>query len=76
MVKGIFRFMQHDHFFRYLRSGETEMKDVFRFKAPLPVLGALAEILFLRSYMAKLLNERNAIIKQIAESGEWQRYLR
>src|SRR5579864_8872805 len=29
MVQGIFRFMKHDHFFRALSSGQTEMKDVF-----------------------------------------------
>src|ERR1019366_8410018 len=28
MIRGIFRFMKHDHFFQALPSGETEMKDV------------------------------------------------
>src|SRR5437762_4593125 len=69
MIHGAFRFMQHDHFFRPLSSDETEMKDVFRFAAPLPVLGRLAEIAFLRSYMLALLRERNAVLKQIAESS-------
>jgi ligand-binding SRPBCC domain-containing protein len=44
MVHGPFRFMQHDHFFRPLSSEQTEMKDVFRFAAPLPILGRLAEV--------------------------------
>ena len=75
MVKGIFRSMQTDHYFRTLPSGATEMKDLFRVAAPLPVLGLLAEALFLRRYMLALLRERNAVIKQIAESNDWQRYL-
>jgi len=75
MVQGIFRFMNHDHFFRTLPSGLTEMKDVFRFTAPLPLLGPLAEIVFLRRYMRNLLHERNVVLKQIAESSDWQRYL-
>jgi hypothetical protein len=51
------------------------MKDLFRVAAPLPFLGSLAEILFLRRYMLMLLRERNTVIKQIAESSDWQRYL-
>ena len=75
MIRGAFRSMQHDHFFRTLSSDSTEMKDVFRFAAPLPVLGRLVEIAVLRRYMQALLRERNAAIKQIAESHAWQRYL-
>ena len=75
MVKGIFRSMQADHYFGTLPSGATEMRDDFRVAAPLPAFGALAEALFLRRYMLTLLRERNAVIKQIAESNDWQRYL-
>ena len=75
MVQGVFRFMKHGHSFRSLSGEETEMKDVFRFAAPLPVLGRLAEIAFLRRYMQALLRERNAVIKEIAESSEWERYV-
>ncbi len=75
MIQGIFQFMKHDHFFRPLSPDETEMKDVFWFAAPLPVLGRLAEIAFLRRYMHALLRERNAVLKEIAESPEWQVYL-
>jgi len=75
MIQGIFRFMRHDHFFRAVSAKETEMKDVFCFAAPLPVLGPLAEVTFLRRYMQVLLCERNAVIREIAESPEWRRYL-
>jgi hypothetical protein len=67
--------MQADHYFRTLPSGATEMKDRFLVAPPLPILGPLAEALFLRRYLLALLRERNTVIKQIAESDEWQRYL-
>jgi ligand-binding SRPBCC domain-containing protein len=75
MVQGIFQVMKHDHFFRSLPGGEVEMKDVFRFAAPLPVLGRFAEMAFLRRYMTGLLRERNAVLKQAAESLQWREYL-
>jgi ligand-binding SRPBCC domain-containing protein len=75
MVQGIFRFMKHDHYFQSAAPETTVMRDVFCFAAPLPLLGRFAEILFLRRYMRGLLRERNAVIKQIAESASWQQYL-
>jgi ligand-binding SRPBCC domain-containing protein len=75
MVRGVFRFMTHDHYFRALSSDQTEMKDIFCFAAPIPVLGAIVEFAFLGHYMRTLLRERNSVIKRVAESGEWQRYL-
>jgi ligand-binding SRPBCC domain-containing protein len=75
MIQGAFRSMEHDHYFRFLPSGKTEMKDIFRFAAPLPILGFLAERLVLRRYMQALLHERNVVIQQIAESSEWHKYL-
>jgi len=75
MVRGAFRTMVHDHFFRSLSPDETEMKDVFCFAAPLGILGRLAEIAVLRRYMRALLGERAAAIREIAESAAWQEYL-
>src|SRR5258708_6192710 len=75
MIQGAFRFMKHDHFFRSLSSGQTEMKDVFCFAAPLSFLGRLAEIIFLRRYMRNLLHARNVVIKQLAESSDWMKDL-
>jgi ligand-binding SRPBCC domain-containing protein len=82
MLRGAFHSMQHDHHFRELPavSSElalTEMRDVFRFAAPIPLLGRLAEQFILRRYMQALLHERNAVVKQIAESPTqaWREYL-
>lgn len=75
MQRGAFRSMQHDHYFTALATDRTEMRDEFRFSAPLGPLGWLAERLVLRRYMLALLNERNAVVKQVAESEEWRHYL-
>lgn len=75
MLHGAFRSMQHDHFFRALAGGRTEMTDVLRVCAPLPILGPIAELLVLRHYMRMLLLERSAVVKQVAESMEWKQYL-
>ena len=76
MIQGPFHLMQHDHFFRALAPQQTEMRDVFCFAAPVPLLGRLVEIAVLRGYMQRLLRERNAVLKQIAESAGWRRYVR
>ena len=75
MIQGAFRFMKHDHFFRRVSADETEMRDMFCFAAPLALLGRVAEIVVLRRYMEALLRERNAILKEIAESAAWRDYL-
>ena len=75
MIRGAFRSMNHDHYFRSLSPDETEMRDVFRFAAPLGILGRVAEFAVLRRYMRSLLRERNAVIREIAESAVWRQYL-
>ncbi len=75
MIKGAFKSMLHDHYFRPLPGGLTEMKDVFRFAAPVPVIGRIIEKLVLTEYMHALLQERNRVIKEIAESSAWRQYL-
>ena len=77
MLRGAFHSMQHDHYFRTLPNARTEMRDVFRFAAPIPLLGRIAESLVLRRYMQSLLRERNAVIQEIAASPTeaWRQYL-
>ena len=75
MIRGAFRSMNHDHYFRSLSPDETEMRDVFQFAAPLGILGRVAEFVVLRRYMRALLCERNAVIREIAESTVWRQYL-
>jgi ligand-binding SRPBCC domain-containing protein len=68
MVSGIFQQLHHTHVFVSQPDG-TLMIDVFTFRAPVGVLGRLAETLFLTRYMKGLLLARNRYLKQVAESG-------
>jgi len=74
MTAGMFKSFRHDHHFAEV-TGETVMQDVLQFAAPLGLLGLLVEKLVLREYLEGFLKERNALIKQVAESEEWRRYL-
>lgn len=68
MVAGIFQQLHHTHLFVPQPPG-TLMIDEFTFRAPLGILGRLAETLFLTHYMKSLLLSRNRYLKQVAESG-------
>lgn len=70
MLNGAFKSMQHHHYFDNLGDGRTLMKDVFVFESPLGPLGKLANGLFLKRYMRRLLLQRNLVIKQAAEKTD------
>lgn len=74
MITGAFKSMQHRHLFSFHESG-TIMKDEFSFRAPLGVLGRIAEVTFLTKYMTSFLKNRNTILKKMAESDEWKKFL-
>ncbi len=74
-LKGAFKSFQHHHYFDE-EEGGTLMRDVFVFEAPFGILGKLANVLFLTRYMQAFLKERNAGLKEIAESGPWETILR
>ena len=75
MLKGAFHHMRHDHSF-IEHNGLTVMKDRFEFSSPLGFLGRITDALFLERYTRRLLEKRNAVLKHVAESAEWQKYLR
>ena len=66
LVDGAFRRFDHDHFFEEV-SGATLMRDVFDYDSPLGPVGKLADCIFLKRYMARLLIRRNKLIKEAAE---------
>lgn len=68
MVRGAFRRLRHVHEFQSL-GDETLMTDEFDYASPLGILGRLADVLFLETYMTKLLGRRNTRLKELAESG-------
>ena len=74
MVVGAFKRMVHDHIFREHSSG-TEMIDRFEFESPLGILGSVLDRIFLSFYMRRFLAKRNELLKALAESKEWHKYL-
>ena len=74
MINGAMKSFRHEHYFIKTEEG-TLMKDVFSFKAPMGILGKLANKLFLEAYMSNFLKGRNKILKEYAESGKWREIL-
>lgn len=74
MLQGIFKSIHHLHLFS-VENGMTIIRDEFKYEAPLGLLGKLADQLFLKAYLTKLLTDRNAVIKQYAESDKYQALL-
>lgn len=74
MVRGPFRRFDHDHVFA-LQDGATLMTDVFDFESPWGVAGRLVDRLILKRHLQAFLLERNQIIKEVAETDAWRRFL-
>ncbi|RAP77266.1 SRPBCC family protein [Paenibacillus montanisoli] len=66
MVSGAFKSFRHEHTFERQHGG-TLMTDRFDYSSPFGLLGKLADAMFLRSYMERLLVQRNEYIKNKAE---------
>jgi len=71
MVRGAFKSFRHEHYFTTV-GNETLMQDLFLFESPAGWLGQIANGLFLTNYMRRLLQERNTVIKDYAESEKWK----
>ena len=74
MKKGDFKSMKHEHHFKEIENG-TLMIDVFRFEAPFGGLGRFFSSVYLSGYLEKLLEQRNELIKEYAESSKWKHVL-
>ena len=51
------------------------MRDIFDYQSPFGPLGRLVDQLFLAAHMTRLLTGRNCVVKAVAESTDWPRYL-
>jgi ligand-binding SRPBCC domain-containing protein len=74
MIAGPFHHFEHDHHFAPMDDG-TRMRDEVRFSASGGLLRRLASRMFLRKQLKAFLRERNAMIKRLAESEDWHKYL-
>ncbi|MCJ8007326.1 SRPBCC family protein [Lederbergia wuyishanensis] len=66
MVKGAFHSFTHTHEFMENGTG-TIMKDTFSYKSPFGILGKIADLLFLETYMRNFIVNRAKELKRIAE---------
>jgi ligand-binding SRPBCC domain-containing protein len=74
MVSGAFARFDHEHFFEEIERG-TLLRDIFDYDSPLWIFGSIADWLFLENYMKNMLEERNRVIKEIAEGDDWQKFI-
>lgn len=74
MKKGDFKSMKHEHHFKSIDNG-TLMIDLFSFESKYGGLGRLLNRMYLTAYLEKLLEQRNRVIKDYAESNKWQHVL-
>lgn len=74
MKRGDFKSMVHHHYFKPIDNG-TIMIDEFKFEAPYGFIGKLVNYFFLTTYMKQLLEQRNNVIKQYAETHTWKTVL-
>ncbi|MBO2012813.1 SRPBCC family protein [Hymenobacter negativus] len=68
LVRGAFKTLRHDHYFEAVAGG-TRVRDVFEFSSPFGVIGYWFDRLFLKNYLARFLQVRNAALKYQLEAG-------
>lgn len=71
MIKGAFKVLRHDHLFQETGKA-TLMTDRFYFESPGWLLGKLINKIVLTSYLKGLIEKRNQVIKEIAETDQWK----
>lgn len=74
MAEGDFRSMKHEHHFKQVDNG-TIMIDLFSFETPYGIIGKVFNQLYLTRYLRRLLEQRNSMIRDYAESNKWQHLL-
>ncbi len=72
-VRGVFQHFDHDHFFESVPGG-TLMRDIFRFRCPLGLIGKLADPIVAR-HLRLFLQARGLELKRAAETEEWRAYV-
>lgn len=70
-VKGDLKSFRHEHHFKEVENGSL-LIDMIYMEEPRDAVGGLMGKLFMKGYFEKILNKRNALIKQYAESDKWR----
>jgi len=74
MASGKFEHFHHDHRLEEV-GGRTLFVDAVKFSMPYGELGKLVGRWIIVPHVLRLLRRRYQVLKRIAESGEWQKYL-
>jgi ligand-binding SRPBCC domain-containing protein len=74
MIKGDFKSFEHQHFFKPAVNG-TIVIDIITYETPYGWVGKLVNKFYLNSYLEKLIENRNKVIKQYAETDKWMALL-
>src|SRR5215510_13990407 len=73
-AKGDFKMLKHEHHFKPCENG-TIMIDLIHFETPYGAIGKWFNALYFTRYMRKLIESRNGVIKDYAESDKWKKLL-
>ena len=73
-AEGDFKMLKHEHHFKPCDNG-TIMIDLLSFEMPYGAVGKWFNVLYFTKYMRALLEERNKVIKEYAESEKWRHVL-
>ena len=73
MLQGRFRSFEHDHRFREIDEGVL-LEDEVRFTMPFGFPGKMVGQIVLVPHISRLLRERFAMLKGIAETEAWREY--
>ena len=74
MTNGDFKSFRHEHFFKTISNG-TIMIDCIYFESPYGLIGRLLNKCYLSNYINRLLQRRNQVIKEYAETEKWKTIL-
>jgi ligand-binding SRPBCC domain-containing protein len=75
MIAGRFRSFSHDHRFEVREDGAVRLRDDLRFTMRFGWIGDLVGRWLLVPHIRGLMRRRFALLKRIAETDEWRRYL-
>ena len=66
---GPYSMWHHQHHFKVTEKG-VEMTDIVHYRPPLGLLGALANLLFIKKKLKEIFSYRATVIKELLISGE------
>ena len=69
MVEGKFKSFKHEHSF-IEENGFVMMIDKIEYQTPYGIFGKLFDVLILKKHLTNFINERNSVLKELAENNQ------